>query len=145
MLLLRPYSAVSSFWSPVFIRVSGQFESPSRQGHKSKKPPSGGFFVLCRGGEKQGPCGPCAGDSKGCPCRGSPLRIVHLPPLRGGAPEAPRAAPKIPANTISCNQFVRISALMPLEREGRGCACCVCVYCAARAGLVRVRLQERKS
>src|SRR5471032_1560065 len=81
---------------------------------QKQKATLGGFFVLCRGGEKQGPCGPCAGDSKGCPCRGSPLRIVHLPQLRGGAPEALRAAPKIPANTISDNQFVRITALMPI-------------------------------
>jgi hypothetical protein len=49
-----------------FIAYRG-FESPSlRQGYKNKKPPSGGFFVFASaGGEKQAPCGACAGDSKG--------------------------------------------------------------------------------
>src|SRR5471032_665154 len=111
MLLLRPYSAVSSFWSPVFIRVSGQFESPS---HKSKKPPSWLFCFVPRRREAKPLRALRGGFGEGCPCRGSPLRIVHLPPLRGGAPEAQRAAPKIPANTISDNQFVRITALMPI-------------------------------
>jgi hypothetical protein len=66
-------------------------------------------FLFCVfGGEKQAPCGACAGDSKGWACSPSPLRIVHLPPLRGGAPKAQRAAPKIPPSIISnsTSQFV---------------------------------------
>ena len=59
------------------------------------------FLHFFRGGEKQAPCGACAGDSKGWAYSPSPLRIVRLPPLRGGAPEAQRAAQKILAITIS--------------------------------------------
>jgi hypothetical protein len=39
---------------------------------------------LRSGGERQGPNGPCAGDSKGRACQRGPLRIGQLPPLRGG-------------------------------------------------------------
>ena len=48
-----------------FIAYPG-FESPSlRQEHKCKKGhPRVAFLHLFHGGEKQGPCGPCDGDSK---------------------------------------------------------------------------------
>ena len=41
--------------------------------------PAGGHFCLF---------GRSDGDSKGWAYRPSPLRIAHLPPLRGGAPKA---------------------------------------------------------
>ncbi len=54
-----------------FIAYRG-FESPSlRQGYKCKKGhPRVAFLHLFLGGEKQGPCGPCAGDSKASPLQG---------------------------------------------------------------------------
>lgn len=81
-------------------------ESPSlRQEHKCKKGhPRVAFLHLFPGGEKQSPCGLCAGDSKGFPCRGSPLRIVRLPPQRGGAPKAPRGAPEKFPQALSSHQ-----------------------------------------
>ena len=59
---------------------------------QSKKPPSGGFFVLCVAERSKPPAGLAWGIRRHRPYRGEPLRIVHLPPLRGGAPEAQRAA-----------------------------------------------------
>lgn len=45
--------------------------------------PAGGHF-FCFGRRKW--------DSRTLTCRGAALRIAHLPPLRGGAPEAPLSA-----------------------------------------------------
>ena len=67
------------------------FESPSlRQRRKKESYPRVAFFSSA-GGEKQGPCGPCAGDSKGRAYRPGPLRIATLLPLRGSLARLRRA------------------------------------------------------
>ena len=72
-----------------FIAYPG-FESPSLRQKTNESHPRVAF--LFSGGEKKSPFGLFGGDSKGWAYSPSPLRIAHLPPLRGGAPEAPRAA-----------------------------------------------------
>src|SRR5476649_469293 len=61
------------------------------------------------------------------PCRGEPLRIVHLPPLRGGAPEAPRVAqnssenysPKHRHNIVAASLRRRLRQSLALGDDAR--------------------------
>jgi hypothetical protein len=73
----------------LFLMMGIPLSPPKTQ---SKKPPSGGFFVLFVAERSRAPAGSARGIRRHRPYRGEPLRIVHLPPLRGGAPEAQREA-----------------------------------------------------
>ena len=63
---------------------------PLRQRRKRKSYPRVAFFSSV-GGEKQGACAPCAGDSKGRAYRPGPLRIYWPLPLRGSFARLRRA------------------------------------------------------